>query len=303
MFDRCLPTALGATALALSACTATTQVTPAVVRPAADQMAWAAACDDWDGWDKPGPAFRIHGNTYYVGTCGISAILVADPAGHILIDSGTDPGAKVVLANIRALGFDPADVRYLLHSHEHFDHVGGHARIAAATSAQVIASEAAAIVLGSGTVAHNDPQAAIHPPMQPVSVNGIVLDGQTVASGDAVLTAIETPGHSPGALSWQWDSCDDGEDCVSLVFADSLFPISADGYSFLDNPAYLSAFEQGLGRVATLRCDILLTPHPSASKMPVRLAGTAPLRNAEACRQYAADIGAKLEERLDKEAG
>ncbi len=303
MFDKCLPFALGATALTLSACAATTQAAPAAMKPSADQKAWAAACGDWDGWDKPGPAYRVHGDTYYVGTCGISAILVADDTGHILIDSGTEPGAEVVLANIRALGFDPADVRYLLHSHEHFDHVGGHARVAAATGAQIIASEAAAIVLGSGTVSRKDPQAAVHPPMQPVFVNAIVLDGQTVTSGDAVLTAIETPGHSPGALSWQWDSCNDGKDCISIVYADSLNPIGAGGYSFLDDPAYLGRFEQSLGRVATLRCDLLLTPHPSASDMPARLAGTAPLRNADACRQYAADIGAKLEERLDKEAG
>ena len=73
--------------------------------------AWAAACEDNDEWDKPGPPLRIHGNTYYVGTCGISSILVVSPDGHALIDSGTDKGADIVLANIKALGFDPRDVK------------------------------------------------------------------------------------------------------------------------------------------------------------------------------------------------
>ena len=88
---------------------------------------WAATCSEWDEWDKPAPPYRIHGSTYYVGTCGISAILVAGAQGHVLIDSGTVAGAQVVLDNIGKLGFRPNEIASLLHSHEHFDHVGGQA--------------------------------------------------------------------------------------------------------------------------------------------------------------------------------
>src|SRR5919107_1318791 len=62
---------------------------------------YAAACAGSDDWDKPAPPVRIHGNTYMVGTCGISAILITGTEGHILIDAGTEQGGDLVAANIR----------------------------------------------------------------------------------------------------------------------------------------------------------------------------------------------------------
>src|SRR3990170_5693986 len=121
--------ALIAMALQVPVITTPLQKTPRQVeRPVAPietaGPAFAAACKDWDEWDKPAPPVRIHGNTYLVGTCGISAILVTGSDGHILIDSGTEAGADLVADNIRRLGFKLGDVKYLLHSHEHLDHVG-----------------------------------------------------------------------------------------------------------------------------------------------------------------------------------
>ena len=98
------------------------------------------ACKECDDWDKPAPPVRIHGNTYLVGTCGISAILITGTEGHILIDAGTEKGADLIARNIRSLGFRLSDVSYLLHSHEHLDHVGGMARLQQLTGAQLIAS-------------------------------------------------------------------------------------------------------------------------------------------------------------------
>src|SRR5690349_18073751 len=77
--------------------------------------AWVASCQGSDDWDRPAPPVRIHGNTYMVGTCGISAILIAGSDGHVLIDGGTERGAELIAANIRALGFKLSDVRILLH--------------------------------------------------------------------------------------------------------------------------------------------------------------------------------------------
>src|SRR5688500_15956680 len=101
---------------------------------------WAAACKDSDDWARPAPPVRIHANTYLVGTCGISVILVTGSDGHVLIDGGTEKGAEVIAANIRALGFRLEDVRFLLHSHEHLDHVGGTARLQQLTGATLVAS-------------------------------------------------------------------------------------------------------------------------------------------------------------------
>ena len=90
---------------------------------------WVNSCTDWDDWDKAGPPYQIYGNTYYVGTCGISAILVTGDKGHILIDGATEAGADVIANNIRSLGFALSDIKLLLQSHEHFDHVAGLARL------------------------------------------------------------------------------------------------------------------------------------------------------------------------------
>lgn len=271
---------------------------PAPATPAG----WVSACKDWDDWDKAGPPFRIHGNSFYVGTCGIAAILVTSPAGHVLIDSGTEKGAGVIAANIRRLGFRLKDVKLLLHSHEHFDHVGGHAVIQRLTGATVAASAAAAPVLESGRDSPEDPQAGMHAAMTPVKVGRRLADGEVVRLGGLALTAHATPGHTPGALSWTWTSCARGSrDCRRIAFADSLSAVSADAYRFADHPAYLGAYRTAISRVAGLPCDILITPHPSASDLRTRLAAGALNRPDGQCATYARTIGERLDQRLARE--
>lgn len=276
---------------------------PSVPSPVVEHP-WITACSDQDGWDKPGPPFHIFGNSYYVGTCGIAAILVTSPKGHILIDSGTETGAEVVLANIRALGFKPSDVAILLSSHEHYDHVGGMARLQEATGARVVASAPAARVLTTGRDAPEDPQFGMHPPMRPVARVGVIRTGQKVRYNrdGLVLTPLFTPGHTPGATSWQWRSCE-GTKCRTLVFADSLSPISSDSYKFAAHPQYVKAYRAGLASLGAVKCDILLTPHPSASGMREKLLHRSlESGGGTACRTYAAAITARLDARLAKEA-
>lgn len=279
---------------------------PKVERPIAPietaGPAFAARCKENDEWDKPAPPVRIHGNTYLVGTCGISAILIVGSDGHVLIDSGTEAGAEVVANNITRLGFKLKDVKYLLHSHEHIDHVGGIARLQQLTGATLVASREAAKVFETGAAGVGDPQAGMHPPFPAAQVGRVIVSGQDVRLGNLALTAIATPGHTPGALSWHWGSCDGGA-CRRIVYADSLSPISRDNYKFSGNPAYVAAFRAGLAGLAKVDCEILLTPHPSASDMIKRMAGIAPLVNASACRDYAATKTKALDERLATEAG
>ena len=292
----------GPALLLLAAC-----VTAPAPMPLADaapgQSAWAAACADSDSWDKPGPPFRIHGQTYYVGTCGITALLVADPEGHTLIDSGTGRGAEIVLANIRALGFDPRDVTRILMSHEHFDHVGGIARLQAATGAVLVATPEAAAVLRSGRPGKDDPQAAsAHPPFTPVTGRiDVLTDARRDALRRAGFTAMTTPGHTPGALSWSWRACE-GAACRTIVYADSLNPISADGFRFSDRPALVRAFRQGIADLAASPCDIVLAPHPSATGLRARLLGERPLVDQGGCRAFAESVSKRLDARLAAEA-
>lgn len=261
---------------------------------------FASKCKDWDDWDKPAPPVRIHGSTYLVGTCGISSILVVGSQGDVLIDSGTEEDAELVAANIRKLGFNPQDVKILLHSHEHHDHVGGMARLEALTGAQLYASAGAAPVLKSGKAGPEDPQAGTLKSFPAARVDRILMDGEEVRLGNLMLKAIATPGHTPGALTWQWVSCDGGV-CRTIVYADSLSPVSDPAYRFTDHPDVVEGFRASIAKVAALDCDIVLTPHPSASQMVERLGLGKPLLDINGCRAYATELTKALDERLAKE--
>ncbi|HBD20852.1 MAG TPA: subclass B3 metallo-beta-lactamase, partial [Arenimonas sp.] len=76
-------------------------------------------------WNQPQAPFRLHGDSWYVGTKGLSAVLVATPKGLVLIDGALPQSAPLIAANVATLGFDIRDVRFLLNSHAHFDHAGG----------------------------------------------------------------------------------------------------------------------------------------------------------------------------------
>ena len=265
---------------------------------------FASECERWDEWEKPASPFRVHGNTYYVGTCGIAAILIVGPDGHVLIDSGTEGGSKVVEDSIAALGFSIDDVQAILTSHEHYDHVGGLDRLQKLSRATVYTSAEAAPVLRTGADNPRDPQAGLHEPMTPVAGDiRVFADGEVLNVGKTKVTAIATPGHTLGAMSWQWKSCE-ADDCVNIVYADSLSAVSADDYRFTDHPDYVATFRKGIARLREFsgsECDMLLTPHPSASNM-IKRAGAGSLVGEVSCVAYADAADRRLDRRLEREA-
>ena len=95
-------------------------------------------CDGKQGWSDPAPPVRIFANIYDVGTCGVVVLLVAGPKGHILIDGATAEAAPGVARNIERLGFNLTDIKLMLASHEHLDHVGGTAELQRRTGARLM---------------------------------------------------------------------------------------------------------------------------------------------------------------------
>lgn len=293
--------------LALGACSAVT-ATPAPppvpnedARFSKDIARFASVCEDFDDWDKPTEPFHIHGDTWYVGTCGITALLIRGQDGAVLIDSGTDKGAQAIAANIESIGVKLSEVKAILGSHEHYDHVGGFARIQGLSGAPVLVGAGAVEVIRTGKDDPRDPQAGLHAPMIPVTGTiRAVADREILKLHGLEITGIATPGHTPGAMSWQWESCDVGG-CVTIVYADSLSPISADAYRFADHPDYIAAFRAGLGQLRALECGMLLTPHPSASDMLTR-ARTGTMQGGVTCAEYADSKTKALDDRLAKEA-
>ena len=128
-----------------------------------------ARCADDAGWNDPATPRRVHGNTWFVGTCGITALLVTSPQGHVLVDGATPQAGAQVLANVRALGFRPEDVRAIVLSHEHVDHAGGLAELQRATGAPVLARAPAVATLRRGASDRSDPQFLSLDPFPPVA--------------------------------------------------------------------------------------------------------------------------------------
>ena len=265
------------------------------------------ACAEWNAPQRP---IRLHGNTYYVGTHGLGAILITSPQGHVLIDGGLPQSAPIIRANIESLGFHMRDVKLILNSHAHYDHAGGIAELQRASGARVLASAWSARVLKAGKSQPGDPQLEIAFDYPAVSNVGTFTFGDTLRVGPIAIVPHATAGHTPGGTSWSWRSCD-GARCLDFVYADSQTPVSADDFLFTRSTTYpnaLADFRRGQATLERLSCDVLVTPHPSASSLWDRVSpsdGTIQPAFVDrgACTRYAANARQKLEERIEKERG
>lgn len=263
-------------------------------------------CPDGAGWSDPTPPLKVFGNTWYVGTCGISALLITGDNGHVLIDGATPEAGPMIVESVRTLGFDPKDVRVLLNTHEHIDHAGGLAAIQQATGAPLRARRPGLIALRKGDMDVRDPQVAFRMhAFPPVPIIETLADNAEVRVGELIIQTHATPGHSLGGTSFTWTSCEDGT-CQAMAFADSLSAVAPESYRFSDpmnSPAFVPLLRQTFDSVAALPCDILITPHPVASRLWYRLgdAATEPLVDATACRRYAEAGARRLDARLATE--
>jgi metallo-beta-lactamase class B len=252
-------------------------------------------------WYAPQEPFAVYGNTYYVGTGGISALLITSPSGHILVDVGGPESPSRIVEHIRKLGFKVEDIRYILNSHEHHDHAGGIATLQKLSGATVLASPAAAQVISSGRPDKADPQLPHLVPMTPVTKLRVIHDGEVVRLGSLALTAHFTPGHAKGGTSWTWQSTENGR-IANMVYADSLNALSSKQVHFSNNPGFpdaSAALEGSIARVEAFKCDVLVAAHPELGGLWERKAKQPELGNAafidqDACRKYAARARARL---------
>lgn len=265
----------------------------------------AFECSNCERWNMPQEPFRLYGNTWYVGTAGLSSILIETASGLILIDGALPQSAAIIDANIRSAGFDPLQIAAIMVSHAHYDHAGGVAALQRLTGATVYTSVEAAKALRSGELQSDDPQYGYGPENTSfAAINNVVVlaDRETVTIDGVDVTAVYTPGHTPGSVSWSWESCVLGT-CYDVVYADSLTAISAEGYRFSAGPAANQIIESA-GVIAELNCDILLSPHPfffgMQDKLEKRDEGN-PFVNNVACMIYAESALDWLQQRLDAE--
>jgi metallo-beta-lactamase class B len=267
-------------------------------------------CSSCDDWNRPHEPFKLFGNTYYVGPAGLSSVLIATPKGLVLLDGGLPQSATVIDANVRKLGFRTQDIKLIVNSHAHFDHAGGIAALQRRSGARVAASAAGARAIEHGEPPEDDPQyGSGHDPKRrfaPVPHVEVVSDGQTLTVGDTTITAHLTPGHTPGSTTWTWRSCEAAR-CIDVVYADSLNPVSDDGFQFSRNPSVVAAFRASIETVDHLPCDLIVSVHPGFTALDDKLAARAkgatpdPFLDGNGCHAYAADATQKLIKRLADE--
>ena len=213
-------------------------------------------------YSQPVEPFRIVGNIYYVGALNIASYLIATPEGHILIDSGMTEMHDGITGAVERLGFSVSDIRILLASHAHFDHIEGHALMQRRTGAQVMAMTGDAEALESG----HDTSALGAIGWEPTRVSRRLNDGDTVTLAGTTLRAIHAPGHTRGATIWM-TTVDDGGRRYTVAFFTTTTPNP--GIPLFDNPRHPNVIEDTRNTFRKLAAepepDIVLVGHPQTA--------------------------------------
>ena len=229
-------------------------------------LGWLAACAAQAGvpgkmqqWNRAFPPYRVIDNVYYVGTNEIAQFLITTSAGNILLDSGFEASVPRLRQNVEALGFHYTDIKLLLTSHAHIDHVQAHALVRQQTGASVVVSALDAPFVERGGKGETVFDGVYD--WTPCPVDQRVNDGDEVKLGATTLTAHLTPGHTLGATTWTMKVADRGRS-LDVVF----FP-SANinpGVHLVGNARYpriVEDFRRSFVTWKSLSCDVFLADH------------------------------------------
>jgi metallo-beta-lactamase class B len=202
------------------------------------------------------PPHRIVGNIYYVGSQSLASFLVATPAGHILINTNWEDGVSNLRASVEQLGFEFDDIKIILGSHAHADHMEGDALVKSLTGAAVMAMAEDVPLLER-----------MQPGGKPHPIDRVLQDGDAVTLGGSTLVALRTPGHTPGCTTWTMTIDENGER-YDVVIVGSMG--SNPGFQFVNNPSnptIADQYKQGFAVLRSLAPDIPLASHPAMYNM------------------------------------
>jgi len=209
-------------------------------------------------WFDPFPAHRVIGNVYYVGSKDLASYLITTPEGHIVINSGFERTVPLIQKSVESLGFKMSDVKILLASHAHSDHVAGHALLQQATGAKVFVMRGDDKVIASG--GEGQYLYSINR-WKPCKVDRVLHDGDEVKLGGVTLVAHLTPGHTRGCTTWTLRA-ESGGKTVDVVIVGS--PNVNPGYRLAGNDAYpeiADDFAKTFEVLKKLPCDVFLGAH------------------------------------------
>ena len=157
--------------------------------------------------------FKVMDNVYYVGPGSVSVWLVPTSAGLILFDTAQEPYVDYVIDNIRKVGFDPKNIKYILLTHGHLDHFGGANKIKALSGARVALTE--------GDWNFMEQQAKARPPKagdEPPARDMVIKEGDTITLGDTKVKVYVLPGHTPASPAYELTVYDNKKPYKGFVF-------------------------------------------------------------------------------------
>ena len=138
--------------------------------------------------------FKIIGNVYFVGTYQGSCHIIDTGDGLIMIDPGYSDAFYLIIHSMHTLGLNPADVKYIINTHWHWDHIE-------ATAAMVD------LCGGKTLIGKEDAEKA----KEYFNPDILIKDGDTLTLGNTTISFMETPGHTKGTLSFFFETEEDGK--------------------------------------------------------------------------------------------
>ena len=209
-----------------------------------------------DQQNRQFPPHKIAGNLYYAGTESLGSFLLTTPQGHILINSDYEATVPAIRKSVEDLGFKFTDVKILLGSHAHADHMEGDALVKELSGARVMA-----MAEDVPALERIRPGGKTHP------IDRVLHDGDTVELGGTTLVARLTPGHTRGCTTWTFKVQDGGKSYdVVIIGSVGVNP----GFVLVNNqdvPQIADEYQRSFKILRGLHCDIPLGSHPAMYKL------------------------------------
>jgi metallo-beta-lactamase class B len=215
-------------------------------------------------WEWRAPAFEIVDGVYFVGNTDVSCHLVKGTEKLLLIDTAFAQTTYLLTESIRSVGFDPAEIDIIAHSHGHVDHCGGTRRMAELTGAKLVLGEPDVECVEQGTRLTCAESWYGMERFETFKVDRALKHGDTIDLGGIVVTAHHTPGHTAGTMTYTFEvEVDGGRNMLAGMFGGpGLWTmtgeyIETDGY-----PGNREDFARSLDYLKTLDVQLWLGAHP-----------------------------------------
>ena len=158
--------------------------------------------------------FKMADDLYYVGDKLVCVHLIRTDEGLILLDAGYPCTRHLLMASIVRLGFDPADVRWIILTHAHFDHFG------AANDFRNLYGTKVALSAADAASMQEKPFRAIGavPTENPPVIDRTLEDGEIFSFGGKEIRCVLTPGHTLGTMSFFFHVTDGGKTYLAGQF-------------------------------------------------------------------------------------